>query len=838
LVNKHIIGRLEPNTNKVRRAGNTWILPGRKQPRPRQIRGSEAVRAGGRYAMFWKSLLDFGVNEWRAPFRWHGKTLGRNRTSLTFQALCRLENEAKSTTGARQMARMFFLSNHRKYPGVKGIALIAIASIISTPCVTFAQRVSDTTIGSPQDAESGQLGEIIVTAQKRAQTAQSTPLAITALDANALETHQVASLEDLSQVSPGVVIGQDIGVNRLFIRGIGLNAFSSGADPSSAFYVDGIYIGTAAGQLTSFYDVDRVEVVRGPQGTLYGRNATGGAVNLISRAPTEEASGYLDATFGNYGLYQFEGALSGPLTKDGTLLGRVAFQTIDHNGYGQNVTLGYGVDSENRQAVKATLEYKPTDSMRFTLIGEFFHQRDNDYFIASFGAYPGYTLLGQSLGYLSLANQRDQATLTPQPENQRQGEAVTLTSDFDLNEYFQLKSITGWREFDRANGWDIDDSSAPLSDGYLHEQEHQTSEELQLAFKGGGLDAIGGLYFYHETLANQTFFPFSAFGPGLTYLEDGTMDIKAYAAYSQATYTVVPRLRLTGGIRYSKEDRSTDGVFQGVGVPAVPTDAAKSWSAFTPKGGIEFDVAEDVLAYGSVTKGFKSGTFNIGQDNPPIDPEKILAYETGLKARALDRRLEMSGSVFYYDYTDLQVNKIIGITTLTTNAAAAIDKGIEFAARAKATSLLTLDGDVTFLHARFTDFTSVNPLTPTAPAENLDGNLLPGAPKWASNLGAELALPLAVPGRFALRVDGSYFSRVYFTEFNDPNLSQAGYVKVNAFLRYTSASDKWTVSLWGKNVTDRMIAGVKTLGIAGYGYPIYGSYEPPATYGITLGAKF
>ncbi len=732
---------------------------------------------------------------------------------------------------------MIFPCGLRKWLEFKDVVLIAIVSVASIPCVALAQRASDSA-NSAAGTQSGQLDEIIVTAQKREQTAQSTPLAITALDSNALQAHQVASLEDLSQVSPGIVIGQDIGINHLYIRGIGLNGFSSGADPSSAFYVDGVYIGTAAAQLTSFYDVDRVEVVRGPQGTLYGRNATGGAVNLISRTPTEDTSGYLDATFGNYGLYQFEGALSGALTKDGALLGRIAFQTIDHNGYGQNVTLGYGVDNENRQAVRGTLEYKPTDSMRFTLIGEFFHQRDNDYFVASFGAYPGYTLLGQSLGYPSLANQRNQATLTPQPENQRQGEAVTLTSEFDLNEHFQLKSITGWREFERTNNWDIDDSSAPLSDGYIAEQEHQTSEELQLAFKAAGLDAIGGLYFYHETLAAQNYFPFFDFGPGDNYLADGTMDIKAYAAYSQATYTVVPRLRLTGGIRYSKEDRSTDGFFQGVGVPAVPADGAKSWSAWTPKGGVEFDVAEDVLAYASVTKGFKSGTFNIGQVNPPINPEKVLAYETGLKASALDRRLEMSGSVFYYDYTDLQVNEILGITTITTNAAAAIDKGIELAARAKATRLLTLDGDLTFLHARFTDFTSVNPLTPAAPAENLDGNLLPGAPKWAGNLGAELALPLPVPGRFSLRVDASYFSRIYFTEFNDPSLSQAGYVKVNAFLRYTSANDKWTVSLWGKNVTNRLIAGVKTLGIAGYGYPIYGSYEPPATYGITLGTKF
>src|SRR5437868_5312491 len=209
---------------------------------------------------------------------------------------------------------------------LRSLSLAVPLVFFLSPGLSHADAPADAA-GGPADApaDSGGLQEIVVTAQKRAQLALETPLSLTALDAASLQDRQVKALEDISMVSPGIRSGEQNGVNRLFIRGIGLSSFASGADPSSAFYVDGVYVGRPTEQMSSMYDIDRVEVVRGPQGTLYGRNATGGAVNVITKAPTAETSGYMELTAGNYDLHETRGAVSGALNSSRTLLGRLAF---------------------------------------------------------------------------------------------------------------------------------------------------------------------------------------------------------------------------------------------------------------------------------------------------------------------------------------------------------------------------------------------------------------------------------------------------------------------------------------------------------------------------------
>ena len=271
---------------------------------------------------------------------------------------------AKQRTGSIHRKFQFFCANR-----------VAVACAVAlAPLAVFADPVAGGSSAAPTNAQTGQLDEIIVTAQKRQQRAIDTPLSITALDANALAEHQVATLADLEFVSPGVRAGEQQGINRLFIRGIGLTSFASGADPSSGFYVDGVYIGRPTEQLSSMYDVQRVEVVRGPQGTLYGRNATGGAVNVITNNPTEETSGYIDETFGNYDLHETQGALSGALNSSGTLLGRVAFDFLNHNGYGEDEAQHHPINDANKQNFRGTLEYKPNDKTDLKLIAEFTHE--------------------------------------------------------------------------------------------------------------------------------------------------------------------------------------------------------------------------------------------------------------------------------------------------------------------------------------------------------------------------------------------------------------------------------------------------------------------------------
>jgi iron complex outermembrane receptor protein len=703
----------------------------------------------------------------------------------------------------------------------------------------------------PANAPSSQLDEIIVTAQKREQRAIDTPLSVTALDANSLSEHQVSSLVDLQFVSPGVRDGEQQGINRLFIRGIGLTSFASGADPSSGFYVDGVYIGRPTEQLSSMYDIDRVEVLRGPQGTLYGRNATGGAVNVITNSPTTEVSGYLNETAGNYDLHETQGAISGPINSSGTVLGRLAFDLENHGGYGVDEAQHHPVNNANKQNVRGTLEFKPSDSVDLKLIAEFTHEADNDYYTMSFGAYPGNVLAGTQgpanpangnvPAGIAVSNSQNAATALPGITNQRTGEALTANLAVELSDTTRFTSITGFRHFQRYNGTDSDDTSAGLGNTLYNEWNHQWSQEFQLAYHDSRWDTVGGLYFYDEEIKNRVYVPFpqftGVFGPGeAVYVQSGSMPIYAFAAYAQSTYAVEPDFRVTLGGRFSAEERHSVGFFTGIPPAIQPIDQEKTWRSFTPKVGVEYDVAKDTLVYASATNGFKSGTFDVGQINPAIDPEKIWAYEAGLKSEFLDRRIEFTGALFYYDYKDLQVSKVIGIATLTVNAAAAKNKGVELATRAKVTNQFTIDANLTYLKATFTDFTSTNPVTSVD--QDLAGNMLPGAPKVAAGLGAAYDFPLSGGATVTARADAEYTSRIYFSEFNDLAISQAGVTKLNASLRYLSENGKWTATAWGKNVTNRFTASNILVTIALWGYPLYGSVDPPATYGVTLGYKF
>jgi iron complex outermembrane recepter protein len=745
------------------------------------------------------------------------------------------------------MAKHRTRSIHQNFHSLRSIRFAVACAAALGPMVVIADPEAPTAPATSSNA----LDEIIVTAQKREQRAIDTPLSITALDSNALADHQVSSLADMEFVSPGLRDGEQQGINRLFIRGIGLTSFASGADPSVAFYVDGVYVGRPTEQLSSMYDIDRVEVLRGPQGSLYGRNATGGAVNVITNSPTADLSGYISETAGNYDLHQTQGAISGALNSSGTVLGRVAFDFLNHNGYGEDEAQHHPVNDANKQNVRGTLEFKPDDAVDLKIIGEFTHEADNDYYTMSFGAYPPNVLAGTQGAAnpanggipagIAVTNNQNAATALPDVENRRTGEAVTADLTIDLNDNTQFKSITGWRQFQRYNGTDSDGTSAGLGDTLYTEWDHQISQSFSLNFREGQWDTTGGVDVYYEKIKNFVLVPFpqftNAFGPGaVNYIQSGDMPIYSFATYAQTTYSVVPDFRVTLGGRFSAEERHSVGFFTGIPPAVQPIDQEKTWRAFTPKVGLEYDVAKDILLYASATNGFKSGTFDVGQINPAIDPEKIWAYEVGLKSEFFDRRLEFTSAAFYYDYKDLQVSKVIGIATLTVNAAAAKNKGIELTTRAKVTDHFTVDANFTYLKATFTQFDSINPVTSVN--QNLAGNLLPGAPKVSAGLGGAYDFSLPNAATVTARVDSEYLSRIFFSEFNDLPLSQGGTDKINASLKYLSSTGKWSATLWGKNVTDRFTAANKLVTIALWGYPIYGAVDPPATYGITLDYKF
>jgi iron complex outermembrane receptor protein len=438
-------------------------------------------------------------------------------------------------------------------------------------------------------------------------------------------------------------------------------------------------------------------------------------------------------------------------------------------------------------------------------------------------------------GGFEVRNSQDAATNLKGDTNRREGYNATLSAKFALTDTLSLTSITGYRQFERHNGSNSDGASTGLGDTFYNENNNQFSQEVVLNYENGPLELTGGASYYHEKLDNYVFVPFPQFGGALPYIQDGTLGINALAVYAQGTYSITPGLRLTAAGRYSTEKRTSDGTFTFIG--ATPIDDERRWSAFTPKFGVELDLNSTSLVYASYTKGFKSGTFNVGQVNPAINPEKITAYEAGIKSRFLNNLVDVTAAVFHYDYTDLQVNKIVGIATLTTNAAAAKTTGVELAINARPAPGLSFDANFTYLDAKFSEFSSISPIAQSSPAQNLKGKLLPGSPKYALTGGAQYIAPLGGDVELTFNADASYQSRVYFSEFNDEQLSQKPVTKVNASVKLDTGHN-WSVTVWGKNVFNELVANNKILGIALWGYPIYGAYDAPATFGGTLAVKF
>jgi iron complex outermembrane recepter protein len=758
----------------------------------------------------------------------------------------------------------------KKNPDYALINRVALGAALVPLALASGTALAQQAAPPAQADNTGGIHEIIVTAQRHAESANKVPLSLTALDKQSLQDHQVADMSDLQMAAPGIRAGQQQGVTRIFIRGIGLNSFAAGADPSVAFYSDGVYIGRPTAQASGFYDIDRIEVLRGPQGALYGRNATGGAVNVISEAPQRELGGDIKLTGGNYDLFEAEGAINAPLTRDGDLRMRISTDILSRGGYGYDVTAHHPVNDAKTQSLRGQLQYENGNGVNVRFIGEYHHELDNDDYTMSFGAYPGYQLQGETgvtapggtlYKGIAVNNSQNAATDLDGYTNRRLGLAFTLNASVDVSDHLSLNSITSYRKWDRFNASNSDDTSAGIGNTYYTERSQQFSQELVANYKAGILTVVGGLSYYFENLKNHVLVPFVQLGP-VDYIQDGQMNINALAAYAQATLAVARGLRLTAAGRYSNEQRDTAGSFSFGTV--TPIDYDNTWRKFTPKFGVEYDVNARSMVYASVTNGFKSGTYNVGQVNPPIQPETIWAYEAGFKARLLDNTLQLNGAYFHYDYTNLQVNKIIGIATVTTNAASAKTDGFELAATWKPVRAFQLDGNFNYLDARFSNFYSANPLYPGGPGDagypiwqaanpgaptpvfggvggieqNLTGYALPGSPKYSFDAGAEYKYDIQ-GGKSVVtaRVDLAYSSRIQYSEFNDDNLSQGPVAKLNAFLAYDSGSF-WTLKVWGKNLTNRFIKSNETVTIALWGYPRYGAVEPPRTFGGTFGAKF
>ena len=727
----------------------------------------------------------------------------------------------------------------------KLIALSVFTAVI--PIVNAEEAGGDT-----------RLEEIVITAQKRETNLQSTAMAISAISGSQLKEKQVINVEGLAESLPNVNFGQTTGNARIAIRGVGFDNITLGNEGRIAYHVDGIYISRPAAVLATFFDVERVEVLRGPQGTLYGRNATGGAINVITKAPSDDATGYLKLAAGNYNLFSTEGAIGGALSD--TVSARASFQTVERDGYGDNLTTGKDVDDQSTQAARIQLRFEPNEDIDITLAGDYFTQDDNAYGFHYFGpgslADPtstppltGATPSGILAGGTVPSDPRD-VTGDSGPTNERDSWGVSATINAALGE-LDLTSITSFRHSDFHAVTDLDGTSALLSIYDQEEDADQWSQEIRLSGTFDSGEWMVGAYYLEEEFSGGTRIALvtpGTFGPlRRGYIGVGDLDTEAYAFFASLKYDLTDKLAVRLGARYSEETKEIAEVrridFATPYPPLLtvnPEDIRKdekTWTSTTPSISFEYQATDDLFLYATYSEGFKSGGYNLGGIQAPFAPEEIADFEAGIRADWMDGRLRTNVSAFYYDYTDLQVSKVNGPVITVENAATASIEGIEAEITALPTDNLRIDLNFALLDTEYDDFTSGDPSRAALGELDLSGNELTQAPEYTANLSVSYIIPSSA-GDFTVRGEGRFVDGVHLTQFNLDHTYQESYELFNAFITWDSPEEDWTATAYVRNLENKTIVNAAFIGTGLVGFPLVGSLLPPRTYGLSVSYNF
>lgn len=730
--------------------------------------------------------------------------------------------------------------------------------------------VSALTIGvsipalATHSAEAGDIHffeEIVVTAQKRESSLQDTPLAVTALTGATIEKSGTVTVQDIAAITPGLVVGGNAGFEyAISIRGISSAVAGSGADTPTGTYVDGVYLGRPVGAIFDLADIERIEVLRGPQGTLYGRNTVGGAVSVYTGKPSHEFEGKLRGTVAERGIRRIAGAVGGPVVED-TLNGRISVSYSSSDSWVENLTGSDLFDVESF-IVRGVLEYMPSDDISFLLRADYGKVDDPFY---------GKNIATESVSPPAvtpdLLEDFNRVSLSDVSFMEREFYGTSLEVSVNFGEHI-LTSISAYRENEHVYETDTDGSPLRIFRSANRENQHQFSQELRLNSPGGEtLDWILGAYFFTETVVQD--FYVDVLPAAVNFGRFSKNKTSSYAAFGQADWHVSERLTATIGLRYSYESKDFGFTFQPT--PLTPDQIGEaydrivlfpqrapyvtdteSWSAVTGKVGLSWQLTDDALLYGSISQGFKSGGFNFAPVNPagdaPFDQEDLIAYEVGVKADVFDGVARANLSAFYYDYKDLQVRIPIepGVI-LIENASDARVYGGEFELQVRPLDRLLIQGSLAVLHTEYSAFVQTGGVIPLCTggesgvtSQNIafcdvSGNELNRAPSYTFNVVVEYTMPIGDTGYLVPRVSYSYEDSVFYTEQNDHVFGHDGYETLDASLTYRSGSEMWSVSVFGRNLTnDRIYTHVVPIGTA----PMASGINEPRTFGVSVNLDF
>ena len=708
-------------------------------------------------------------------------------------------------------------------------------------------------------AQENILEEVVVTATKRALALQDLAGSANVLGADRLGPGGIQEVRDMQVDIPNLSIGDQFGFARVFMRGIGMTSIDIGGEGAVAFLQDGAIIPRPAAQLMGMFDLSQVEVLRGPQGTLYGRGATGGAINMVTAKPGKELGGYLSVTAGNYSLAQFKGAIDVPMGD--ALSMRLAASLDTRDGYGKNISTGSDVNDRDASAYRATFVYDAGGPLTVTLSAQYYEEDDNNYAFSYFGQSQGSSIpvpfgvpiLGGNTVDMVGGDFYD-INSDQEPINDRDGQLINLTIDYAFNDSWSLKSVTSSQSMDRFLRDDLDSTDANLfgQNNYTEESD-SFGQELILNFSSDRLDVLSGLMYFEEELYGEVKVPLTNlcfllapaacgtpvgdFLNGGNYLQDGDVDIEAWGAYVEATYSLSDNWTVIGGLRYNYEDRDGTGsfIFDAISLN-VPTNQRESWNDLTPRVTIQYSPNDSMMLYATYTEAFKSGVINTGSLSPPLDPETVDAFELGIKGQNISGTLKYSVAAFFYDYQDMQISFVDAASTVSTiNAAEAENSGLELELEGSFGNGFSFDFYLTYLSAEYQEFLNLDYANGFATAD-LSGNTLPNAPESTAKLGLNWESQVG-NGVLRLRGEAYYQDDVYFTEWNRADAYQASYEQYNASAEY-SWNDQWQLSVWGRNLSDEEVMSNNIITAPLYDSLRVGAVLPPRTYGATVTFQF
>lgn len=661
-------------------------------------------------------------------------------------------------------------------------------------------------LAGPAYAQQGRglaLEEVIVTAQRRIQMVTDVPIAMTVVSGDELARAGIDSSRELGLVVPGLTLTEQGPFAQPKIRGVGTSITGPGADPNVAIYVDGIYQPSQSAALFDFVDVSSIEVLKGPQGSLYGRNATGGAIVVTTAAPSFETHGSLGVSYARFDESKTRAYVTGPLTDQ--LAGSIGFLRHSDEGYTKNVATGRRTSRVSTTSARGKLLYVPSDELSFTLTGHFIDQEDN--VALSYTPLNGNSLAGPTTASALGRTDTSKISLNSDPLSEVEGGGVSLNVEYE-NDWGTLTSITSFTSLNQPFSTDIDATEVPiLTIASTFDQETWIQELIYAADVTDWMTlTTGATYYYDESGSVGDQIVAGVAGPQLI----ADVETTAYAVYGEVTVNATDRIALIVGGRYSEEEKEALGRV-GAGTNPI-VDNAETWYAFTPRLSVRYDVTQDSSVYFTYSEGFKSGIYNLtGMDPVPVEPEEIKSYEVGYKLNA--GRVQFSTSAFYYDYTDIQVYAIdnsqgsSGLSRVS-NAASAEIQGVDAEITARLTETLLLKGGVAYTNAEYEDYTDALVYSPAPGGRgnvgvftDVSGNELERAPELTSFVTLAYTTPIRT-GSISAAVTASYNSGYYWDAGNFERLEQDAFTVVNAEVSWTSPSDKYTVTVFGSNLLD------------------------------------